>query len=486
MPMRCFTCHEEVHFCKCQTAGPDIAVGTVDDFLEDITGESRTISIDLSKRKIGDGSDPEELPEPPAPEMTPTPEQAAALEKMVQFLSDKGDFFVLKGYAGTGKSFCITKLPKVANVRPSDMCFTAPTNKAVKVLRNYLDANGLQASPSKTIYSLLGLSLQANGEVKELARPDEPVDLSRFKVIVVDEASMVNRFLMEAIRDAYDDWKVPFIFMGDPAQLPPVGETTAPVWKLSDGAELTTVMRYGNSMLDLATAIRKIVDSPFPSIKIATNPPVFRHGRADWLNAAVENLELFKEGEAKMIAWRNVTVDTHNKFIRAEIFGRAESRANVWLPGDNIVATAMLKNLDDEIFMRTDEEATIEQIALGKHPKYQEFEIFNLLCLLEGGGKTTIRTLTPEGQFHLNNRLNELSMEAKGGKKYKWREFWQLKEAFNEVRHSYAITSHRSQGSSYRKVWVDLEDIMLNRNRQEAFRSLYVSCTRQREELHVA
>jgi len=77
-------------------------------------------------------------------------------------------------------------------------------------------------------------------------------------------------------------------------------------------------------------------------------------------------------------------------------------------------------------------------------------------------------------------------MEAKGGKRYKWREFWELKEAFNEVRHSYAITSHRSQGSSYLKTFIDLEDIMLNRNRQEAFRSLYVSCTRQREEIYVS
>lgn len=462
MPMKCIVCNCELHQCQCQ------------------------VESNYTQTEVGVLELDEEDSLPPPSTLIPTPEQAIALDLMVQFLASRGDFFVLKGYAGTGKSFCITQLPGLANVKPANICFTAPTNKAVKVLRNYLDENNLRDSPSKTIYSLLGLSLQANGEVKEITRPEEPVDLSKFSVIVVDEASMVNRFLMEAIRDAYDDWKVPFIFMGDPAQLPPVGETSAPVWKLDNGAELTTVMRYGNSMLELATNIRKIVDHPFPSVKIETNPPVYRHKRGDWLNTAVENLELFKEGEAKMIAWRNVTVDSHNKFIRQEIFGRADARTNVWLPGDNIVATAMLKNLDDEIFMRTDEEAKIELVATGMHPKYQEFEIFNLLCLLEDGRKTTIRTLTPEGQFHLNNRLNELSMEAKGGKKYKWREFWQLKEAFNEVRHSYAITSHRSQGSSYRKVWIDLEDIMLNRNRQEAFRSLYVSCTRQREELHIA
>jgi len=429
---------------------------------------------------------------PPTPSMTPTPEQAAALSAMLSFLDNSDRFFTLKGYAGTGKSFSITLLAKVTlpdgtlRFKPDQICFTAPTNKAVKVLRNYLDGAGLQGSPSKTIYSLLGLSLQANGEVKELSRPEEPVDLSGFKVIVVDEASMVNRFLMDAIKDAYDQWRVPFIFMGDPAQLPPVGETTSPVWKVARGAELTTVMRYGNSMLDLATSIRKIVDAPFPSIKIETNAPVYRWGRAEWLNRIEENLDLFKAGDAKIIAWRNVTVDAHNNYIRFLIFGRIEAKSNQWLPGDKIVAKAPLKDLDDNTFMQNAEEATIEAVAIGSHPFYKEFEIFNLLVMHETGQKFTIRTLTPSGQFHLNNRLNELSQEAKNGKRYKWKEFWLLKDAFHDVRHAYAWTSHMSQGSSILKGFIDLEDIMLNRNRGEAFRSLYVACTRQREELHVA
>lgn len=438
----------------------------------------------------------DENPPVAQPEMTPTPEQASALSGMIEFIDDweanhADPFFCLKGYAGTGKSYSITLLAKnkldngQPRFRPAQICFTAPTNKAVKVLRNYLDGAGLQSSPSKTIYSLLGLSLQANGEVKELAKPEEPVDLSGYKVIVVDEASMVNRFLMDAIREASEEWNVPFIFMGDPAQLPPVGEITSPVWKVNRGAELVTVMRYGNSMLDLATNIRKIVDHPMPSIKIDTNSPVFRWGKADWLNQIETNLELFKTGDAKIIAWRNVTVDAHNTFIRKLIFG-VEAKRNIWLPDDQIVARAPLKDLEGFTFMQNAEEAKIIEVAIGSHPLYKEFEIFNLLVEHESGRKYTIRTLTPTGSFHVSNRLNELSMEAKGGKRYKWKEFWELKDAFHDVRHAYAWTSHMSQGSSILKAFIDLEDIMLNRNRAEAFRSLYVACTRQREELHVA
>ena len=431
-------------------------------------------------------------PEPT--KFAPTPDQQEALDLMTKWLASgyqsktftgNRPFFLLKGYAGTGKTFCIQELVNAGTFKSSEICFTAPTNKAVKVLRKYLDEAALQDCTTKTIYSLLGLSLQANGEVKELQKPDEPVDLSRYKVIVVDEASMINRFLMEAIHEAFAEWSVPFIFMGDPAQLPPVGEISSLVWKIKNGYTLTKVLRYGNSMLDLATAIRNVVDNPFPSIKIKTNPPVHRVSKPVWLDTIVENLDLFKSDEAKIISWRNTKVDEYNSYVRNLIFGRAEAKATKWLPTDKIVATSRINDLDGNILLQTDDTAEIISVVEGHHPMYNEFEIFNILALDERGLKITLRVLTNSGAFELSNKLHELSMEAKNGKGYKWREFWELKEAFAEIRHSYAITSHRSQGSSYRKVFVDLEDLMLNRNKAEAFRSLYVSCTRQREELWI-
>jgi exodeoxyribonuclease-5 len=87
--------------------------------------------------------------------------------------------------------------------------------------------------------------------------------------------------------------------------------------------------------------------------------------------------------------------------------------------------------------------------------------------------------------FDFNNRLNELSSRAKAGERHLWRQFWKLKETFHAIRPSYAITSHRSQGSSYQIVFVDRMDIMLNKTRREAFRSLYVACTRARKEVHI-
>lgn len=426
---------------------------------------------------------------PEKPKFTPTPDQAASIASMREwFLSRQSNYYTQEGYAGTGKTFSISEFVKMladeGAIKLSQVVFTAPTNKAVKVLRGYLDDAGLSECITKTIYSLLGLSMQTNGEVKELAIRDDDVDLRTLRLVIVDEGSMVNKILMREIAKVAERNKLPFLFMGDPAQLPPVGELTSPIWTVADKSTLTKVMRYDNAILDLATRLRNIVDHPAPSIKIETVAPVYALSRPDFDQKILDDLEMIKAGTAKVIAWRNITVNAYNQKIRSAIFG-AESRTNPWLPGDKIVATAPLKDLEDNIFMRTDEEGVVERCVVGHHPKYREFEIYNLLITLEGGMKATLRTLTVTGQFDLNNKLEQLATDAKAGKKYLWREFWQLKEAFHEIRHSYAITTHRSQGSSYLKTFVDREDILLNRNRQEAFRSLYVACTRAREELNI-
>lgn len=427
--------------------------------------------------------------EPAKPTFTPTPDQAASIASMRKwFISSKTKFYTQKGYAGTGKTFSISEFIKLLAdeglIKLDEVIFTAPTNKAVKVLRGYLNSAGLSACVSKTIFSLLGLSLQANGEVKELFAREDVIDFGKLKLVVVDEGSMVNKNLMKEITRRSVENKIPFLFMGDPAQLPPVGEITSPIWEIPDQSTLTKVMRYDNAILDLATRLRNVVDHPAPAIKIETAEPVFALRREAFEAKIFDNLGLIKSGDAKVIAWRNTTVNQYNQKIRLHIFGEA-AKLQPWLPGDKIVATEPLKNLDDEVFMRTDEEAVVERCVVGHHPKYREYEIYNLLVKMENGVKSTCRVLTPTGQFDLNNKLEQLSTDAKAGKKYLWREFWQLKEAFHQIRHSYAITTHRSQGSSYTKTFVDREDILLNRNRQEAFRSLYVACTRAREELNI-
>lgn len=417
--------------------------------------------------------------------MTPTEDQFRVLSNINDWLdkwSWRDPYFLLAGYAGTGKTFCITEIAKSGRYEPDEVVFTAPTNKAVKVLRGYLNAAGLEDSPTATIYSLLKLVLQPDGEVKVLFRPDTNLDLSHIRLIVVDEASMVNSVLMKAINEVVE---CPVVFMGDPAQLPPVGEKLSPVWEIQTADILTQVLRHDNAILDFATRIRAVVDHPNPRIDIYEDAPVYIVNNRGFMPTIHDHIEEIVAGDAKVIAWRNIVVDKYNIDIRKKIFGAASSER--WLPNDCIVATAQFKDLEDNIFMRTDEEARIDEVCIGIHPLH-DFEVYNLLVTLENGRKATIRTLTETGAFRAKNRLEELAQIAKKeklNKKANWAAFWTLKDAFHEIKHAYAITAHRSQGSSYNTVFVDAQDIMSNREQQEACRALYVAVTRARHAVYL-
>jgi hypothetical protein len=416
---------------------------------------------------------------------TLNPDQAAAVAAMSDLLSapyaDCDPNYVLKGYAGTGKTFAVKALlPKWG----SRLVFTAPTNKATRVLRETLATEG-RAIECRTIYSLLGLTMQANGEVKELKAPEDPIDLSDYSGVVVDEASMLNEQVMGYIRETQKLYKIKFIFMGDPAQLPPVGELRSPVWDLPQGTTLTKVMRYDNSLLKLATSLRDAVDVAFPRVEVSTSldtdtEGVIRVTRPEMLDYIIDDVAdgaFHSPKGSKVIAWRNVAVDEYNRIIRAYIFGTSYA---LWEPEDRVIFTEPAKVIIDEeerIVATTDEEGSIVSVREDEHPKYRDLKIYRVNVKTDEGSRITALVLHPDSASDHDGRVMQLASEARKTPRL-WRNFWEFKEAFHKIRHGYAITAHRSQGSTYHTAYVDRLDILRNQNRQEAYRCLYVACTR--------
>lgn len=413
---------------------------------------------------------------------TLNPEQTAALDAIVAFLADpKEQFFVISGPAGTGKTYLIQNLVERVKGR---FVFTAPTNKATKVLRESVTTKEYKPE-CRTIYSLLGLKLEANGEVKELSAPEDPVDLSQYKAVIVDEGSMVSENLRKWIHLASNSYGVKFIFMGDPAQLPPVGEPRSPIWRIKQRSELTQVMRHDNQILELATRIRAGLEMMSPQVKLASSHSetegvyVDSTGFSKRMQQYASDGRFSKPTDAKVIAWRNVTVDGYNKRIREAIFDKPQE---FWLPTDRVIFTAPAKTLDDEPMASTDDEGTIEKIGTEYHPLYGDFKIYTITIQLDDNRVAQARVLHPDSQFAFARKVAELADAAKTTK-YKWRHYWDFKEAFHSLRHAYAITAHRAQGSTYDTAFVDWRDILLNRDRHEAFRCLYVACTRPKRVL---
>jgi ATP-dependent exoDNAse (exonuclease V) alpha subunit len=414
------------------------------------------------------------------------PDQEEAVTALLDYIQDPGYgndwYFTFSGYAGTGKTFCMREVVSRCASSRSRFAYTAPTNKAAKVLRSVTGS-------ACTIYSLLGLRIDKSGELKQLVTGKSP-DLSDLDVVFIDEGSMVNSNLFGHLRDAADKWGFKVVFMGDAAQLPPVGETHSPIWAGDIGANLTRVMRHDNQILTLVTEIRNVMNSIAPSINIKSNHDerggVWKQSKMEFRQSiydAAANGDFADGSTAKVVAWRNVRVAEYNNIIRAAIFG-AEAIPGTYLPGDRIVAAGPCER-GDEVLLTTDDEAIVESVALCKHPLEPKYQAVELKCRTELNKVIRLLVLHPSSQQQFDNDSQNLAHDARGNGKL-WKKFWEHQDLFHQIKYGYALTAHRAQGSTYTKVWVDYQDILYNRNRKEAFQCLYVACSRPTTELRLA
>jgi len=415
-----------------------------------------------------------------------TMHQGTALDKLLSFLRNPSErCFALKGYAGTGKTFLLKHLTEHYRSR---MIFTAPTNKATKVLRDTLTTDKYRPQ-CRTIYSLLGLRLLPDGEVRELTVPEDPVDLTQYAAVVVDEGSMVNTPLMTALGNALRlNTNLKVIFVLDPAQLPPVGEDISPVCTIDiPQAMLTEVRRNSGPILQLSVDIRAQIGKP----NAAFSPKSSNDGESGiWVSSKVDNIYLMRSmadalatpGKAKIIAWRNATVNNYNSIIRQELFGDEASKP--WLIGDRVVVVEPVKDLEGNKVAVTDDEGVIEHVEVQEHPVWKEFTVWRIRIATDDNRVIVLFVLHHSSFARHRQKEEELAAAARTAPRL-WAEFWEFKESFHQLRHSYAITAHRSQGSTYDFAFVDWRDILLNRNRPEAYKCLYVACTRPRHRLYL-
>jgi exodeoxyribonuclease-5 len=418
-------------------------------------------------------------------------EQESAVRAIVDHCkrNDSNKFLIFRGPAGTGKTFCMQEVKERVKKR---IVFTAPTNKATKVLRDSLKTEDYRPD-CRTIYSLLGLKMEANGEIKELAVPDDDVDLSSFSVVVIDEGSMVNQQLWSYVENAAETHPdIRWVIMGDAWQLPPVGEEMSPVWSYPQQIELTKIMRQDNQILRIASRVRGNILTPYKPLQFVNDfaadlsEGVWSMSTLDLTQRVQDDAAGFLAGRSKFIAWRNVQVDRFNNIIRARLF--AEHDKYPWQPGDRLT---LLGPADDVIkdengrkrpLGHTDDEGVVEKAELAEHPEHGDFMCWRIVTRMDDNRLATLWTLKSSEQGKFQNRLQRLAGEARDNRRL-WYKYWEFRDAFHPVRHAYAITAHRAQGSTYENAYVYWRDILLNQNRAEAYRCLYVAVTRPRKKL---
>jgi exodeoxyribonuclease V len=397
-------------------------------------------------------------------------DQEIAFAKLKIWLSNSEPYFVLRGFAGSGKTFLLRLLNKIN----SNIYYSAPTNKATKEVERSI---GREA---KTIYSTLGLRMEQQEDKLVLVQAQPPY-FPRGSVIVIDETSMVGSLLYEAVDTARSKYGLKILFVGDPAQLPPIGEKRSVAWSSTDKPEcratLKQVMRYDNQILKLATALRKCIkDRNYVSPIVDDNDGVqgvFVHLRSAFKTQMLDGCTTSDLTKVKVLAWTNRSVDRYNRQIRDRL-----NYLDDFNVGDLIsLASPIEKN--GVLIGHTDDEFTITSV--------QESNVnIGLLSVstwqLSVKGDKSLVLQVARDEDALNGILSSIGSKAKKAKgadrKRLWKEFWSAKNSFNSVRFSYALTCHRAQGSTYHTVWLDQQDILTNSNKEEAFKCLHVACTR--------
>lgn len=400
--------------------------------------------------------------------------QAKAWAKLVAWLKTEESFFVLRGFAGTGKSMLQKKL---AYYQGHNFYFSAPTNKATKVLSDFIGEN------CKTTYSLLGLKMVTNEDKKVLESTGRIPDLGNKPVLVIDEAGMIPSFMAEILEHlAFTrGWRI--VFVGDPAQLNPIGERRSVVWSLAKkewSSLLTEVKRFDNQLLSLSVKIRTALKNKDYSESPIEDDNDGREGvfvvpKREMLKK-IKSLKLEDWKTTKVICWRNKTVAAYTKIIRDGL-----GLKNDFDVQDLIMLASPIVDSGGQIRAYTDEEFQIKSIE----PRRFEFEegFLDARTLTLNDSSLVLHVPDDPGllEAYLSKRSSRASRCKNGYEKRQlWGKYWELRNQFNSIRHGFCLTSHRVQGSTLDHVFVDQADILANSNEREAYRCLYVAATRPR------
>lgn len=410
------------------------------------------------------------------PKFELTSDQKLAWSLLKKWLATDNPYFVLKGYSGTGKSFLQQELNQLPG---HNFHFSAPTNKAAKVLSGFIGER------CPTTHSILGLRMVEDGEAMSLKASGRAPDLGTNPILVIDEAGMVNKDMVQLLVSMVErkGWRI--IFVGDPAQLNPIGEPFSRVWTLADPdwrVLMKEVKRFDNDLLKLSIRIRKrLQNKNYDSSPIKNqndgNEGVFTVPRRDFINE-IKSFKLEDFAATKIGVWRNKTVKRYTEIVR-ENLGFKEQ----YEPSDLIMMGSPILSESGTIVAYTDEEFQINNIV-DRTVSIDGVDVdARQMSLID----SDLSLLVPKRPEQVNDLLAERARDANAAdglqRKLKWKRFWELKRRFHNIRHGYAMTAHRLQGSTLDNIFIDQSDVLANQDEREAFRALYVLATRPRFKL---
>ncbi|AHI61229.1 DNA helicase [Vibrio phage SHOU24] len=436
--------------------------------------------------------------------------QLHAEQRLREFMADPNrQVIIVVGPGGSGKTHSTADFVGKNFDQLKPVCLTAPTNKATGVLGNFAKDVG-RFIPTMTIYKLLGIVVGADGEEKTTFSAHDGM-LDRFKTVILDEGSMAGYVLCNKIRDKLEENPyVKIIVMMDKCQLPPVNETMTQLLEFGEVIELTEDMRSGNGpLLQVKRAVRDITLARLKgkltkeiSHKFETHVEgedqsgVHLLTGKDFDDAMLDQFDTEEyrndPNTVRALAWTNKEVDRMNRIIRSRIYGKG---CEAYVVGERICVLTPVRGENDEPILDTDEEVTVKSLEVVDYVDYTDqdatddvrrtYKAFRAELERANGQVVKVHLLHPDSKRKFERRLSFIADQCHA-KKRPWKQFWAFKEElFVNARPAHALTIHKSQGQTFKCVFLNLRDAMNNKNNVERSQLVYVGVSRPTTDLVV-
>jgi len=418
---------------------------------------------------------------------------------------------LLRGYAGTGKTTCVSLLVQALEQLKISYVLLAPTGRAARVLTNY---SGRTAG---TIHRHIYYSRQIKGVEGVFELKENQLSNTIF---LVDEASMIgeaqsepyNNLLDDLISHVFSGDGCKLMFIGDTAQLPPVGSAESPALQLGElksryylniaEIELNEVIRQqkGSGILENATGLRALIQEGKASLpklttqsfidieRIETDLQEYlenayaKYGKDDLIIITRSNkrANLFNQQIRQRILWLEEEINSGDRMMVLKnnyFWLRPEEYSAGFIANGDILEIKRVLNFEDRGKFRFCRAI----VKMPDYPDMPEFETI-LLCNTIWDNHSS---LPSEERMALAQLISEDYMDLQDAR--------QIKKAiksdpyFNalQVKFSYAITCHKAQGGQWPCVFTDQGYITDEMAGVELNRWFYTAFTRAQEKLYL-
>jgi len=406
-------------------------------------------------------------------------EQKKVCSEIRDFLDSKKSYFNLSGKGGTGKTTVIAEALKGKN----NIIGITISHKAKTRLASSIE-------DCFTVASACGMKVKFNSDGTQEFVTDKYAKNRPIKdadIIVFDECSMASN---KNIKDVHSLKKnsAKVIFLGDFRQLPPIDKNNdkdSSSFSVPDKASLTKRMRQGegNPITYLSDLVSFQIEQKTYNPKvikenlrknISPNGKGYDYMTIDFIERFVSDFK--KDSSTRFISFRNATIARYNRMIRNEMFSDATEE---FIPGELIISKSTFYHGDTEILVNS-QEYKIDTVS---KQQFRGMDCF--MISIKSHPFKKIPVLTQKGKLRYEIKLKELGDMAKS--KGNWKPFWVFKDSFAQVDYGYCINSHRSQGSTYKNVYLDFNDVLnvTKISDKEKCQSLYVGITRASHNLYL-